>query len=294
MNNMYKKILISLALVAGLSSCNGDYTDWVQPEENTQQEVKEVAMQFTAVTDLIDLDKVEGNTVKIGDFTTANVQKITDAVYTVKAGDRSYGIPVAEDGTVAVDNLKGAVVELYGRDVEERTLEGNISAKGWTDTTDVQSQNLVVLLKTTEPVVIKVEMYKKGYIYKGLKPVYWCPKDETALAEAEIEYKDDPCTTVYVKFQVNDDLGKLSKYGDISKMYFVIWTTTIWTLPGNLAIAVHPRDSYVLVKADNGEHADPPEQRDRTEHQDLAGTPVGSHLCCRINLPERKHYSTPT
>jgi len=104
-----------------------------------------------------------------------------------------------------------------------------------------------------EEVKVFGEMYKKGYIYKGLKPVYWCPKDETALAEAEIEYKDDPCTTVYVKFQVADDLGKLAPYGDVSKMYFVIWTTTIWTLPGNLAIAVHPRDSYVLVKADNGE-----------------------------------------
>ena len=104
-----------------------------------------------------------------------------------------------------------------------------------------------------EEVKVFGEMYKKGYIYKGLKPVYWCPKDETALAEAEIEYQDDPCTTVYVKFQVRDDLGKLSQYGDLSKMYFVIWTTTIWTLPGNLAIAVHPRESYVLVKADNGE-----------------------------------------
>ena len=104
-----------------------------------------------------------------------------------------------------------------------------------------------------EEVTVFGEMYKKGYIYKGLKPVYWCPKDETALAEAEIEYQDDPCTTVYVKFQVRDDLGKLSQYGDLSKMYFVIWTTTIWTLPGNLAIAVHPRESYVLVKADNGE-----------------------------------------
>ena len=104
-----------------------------------------------------------------------------------------------------------------------------------------------------EEVKVFGAMYKKGYIYKGLKPVYWCPKDETALAEAEIEYQDDPCTTVYVKFQVKDDLGKLGQYGDISKMYFVIWTTTIWTLPGNLAIAVHPRESYVLVKADNGE-----------------------------------------
>ena len=104
-----------------------------------------------------------------------------------------------------------------------------------------------------EEVKVFGAMYKKGYIYKGLKPVYWCPHDETALAEAEIEYQDDPCTTVYVKFPVKDDLGKLAQYGDLSKTYFLIWTTTIWTLPGNMAIAVHPRESYVLVKADNGE-----------------------------------------
>ena len=60
-----------------------------------------------------------------------------------------------------------------------------------------------------EEVKVFGEMYKKGYIYKGLKPVYWCPHDETALAEAEIEYQDDPCTTVYVKFPMQDDLGKL-------------------------------------------------------------------------------------
>ncbi len=95
-------------------------------------------------------------------------------------------------------------------------------------------------------------MYQKGYIYKGLKPVYWCPKDETALAEAEIEYQDDPCTSVYVKFRMKDDLGKLSEF-DLSRTYFVIWTTTIWTLPGNMAICLHPRESYVLVKAENGE-----------------------------------------
>ncbi len=105
----------------------------------------------------------------------------------------------------------------------------------------------------SEEVRVFGEMYKKGYIYKGLKPVYWCPYDETALAEAEIEYQDDPCTTVYVKFAVCDDKGKLAQFGDVSKMYFLIWTTTIWTLPGNLAIAVHPRESYVLVKAGNGE-----------------------------------------
>ena len=96
------------------------------------------------------------------------------------------------------------------------------------------------------------KMYKNGHIYKGLKPVYWCAHDETALAEAEIEYKDDPCTTVYVKFPMHDDLGKLSAL-DKSRLYFVIWTTTIWTLPGNLAIALHPSENYAIVKAPNGE-----------------------------------------
>ena len=103
-----------------------------------------------------------------------------------------------------------------------------------------------------EEVKIFGAMYEKGYIYKGLKPVYWCPKDETALAEAEIEYQDDPCTSVYVKFPMKDDLGKLSGF-DLSSTYFVIWTTTIWTLPGNMAICLHPRERYVLVKAENGE-----------------------------------------
>ena len=103
-----------------------------------------------------------------------------------------------------------------------------------------------------EEVKIFGEMYKKGVIYKGLKPVYWCPHDETALAEAEIEYQDDPVTTVYVKFPMHDDQGKLAAY-DKDKLFFVIWTTTIWTLPGNLAIALHPRDSYALVRAESGE-----------------------------------------
>ena len=103
-----------------------------------------------------------------------------------------------------------------------------------------------------EEVKVFGRMYEKGYIYKGLKPVYWCPKDETALAEAEIEYQDDPCTSVYVKFPIADDLGKLSEF-DLSKTYFVIWTTTIWTLPGNMGISMHPSETYVLAKADNGE-----------------------------------------
>ena len=102
-------------------------------------------------------------------------------------------------------------------------------------------------------VLVFGEMFKKGYIYKGLKPVYWCPKDETALAEAEIEYKTDKCTSIYVKFRVNDDMGKLDGICDKNNTYFIIWTTTTWTLPGNLAIALNPDEDYVVVKAENGE-----------------------------------------
>ncbi|MBS5144049.1 MAG: isoleucine--tRNA ligase [Butyricicoccus pullicaecorum] len=98
------------------------------------------------------------------------------------------------------------------------------------------------------------EMAKKGYIYKGLKPVYWCPHDETALAEAEIEYQDEPCSSIYVKFAVTDDKGVITKaIGTTENVYFVIWTTTTWTLPGNLAISVNPFFEYDLVRVPNGE-----------------------------------------
>lgn len=96
------------------------------------------------------------------------------------------------------------------------------------------------------------KMAEKGYIYKGLKPVYWCPHCQTALAEAEIEYHEDPCYSIYVKFAVTDDLGKLSALGaDLNRTYFVIWTTTTWTLPGNVAICVGPEFEYSLVKAND-------------------------------------------
>ena len=96
------------------------------------------------------------------------------------------------------------------------------------------------------------KMYRNGHIYKGFKPVYWCAHDETALAEAEIEYHDDPVTTVYVKFPIHDDKGKLSHL-DLSRLYFMIWTTTTWTLPGNLGITLHPDFEYAIVKVPNGE-----------------------------------------
>ena len=103
-----------------------------------------------------------------------------------------------------------------------------------------------------EQVKVFGAMARKGLIYQGLKPTYWCPTCETALAEAEVEYADDPVTTIFVKFRVHDDQGKLSQYGDLDKMFFVIWTTTTWTLPGNMAICLNPQLDYALVRA-NGE-----------------------------------------
>ncbi|MFA7098693.1 MAG: isoleucine--tRNA ligase [Eubacteriales bacterium] len=93
------------------------------------------------------------------------------------------------------------------------------------------------------------ELYKQRFIYKGLKPVYWCPKDETALAEAEIEYGETPSASVYVKFKLSNDNGKLKNVAEKNGIYFIIWTTTPWTLPGNMAIALHPREDYSLVRA---------------------------------------------
>lgn len=95
------------------------------------------------------------------------------------------------------------------------------------------------------------EMEKKDFIYKGLKPVYWCSECKTALAEAEIEYAEDPCHSIYVKFKVSEDNGFFEKQGvDKENVYFVIWTTTTWTLPGNVAICVGPSYEYTMVKAD--------------------------------------------
>ncbi|GAA0460715.1 isoleucine--tRNA ligase [Alkalibacillus silvisoli] len=91
------------------------------------------------------------------------------------------------------------------------------------------------------------EMAKRGYIYKGKKPVYWSPSSESALAEAEIEYQDKRSPSIYVSFNVTDGNGMLD--GDEK---FVIWTTTPWTIPANLAIALHPEVDYVVASTEEG------------------------------------------
>ena len=107
----------------------------------------------------------------------------------------------------------------------------------------------ITLTKEYEKGQIEIfaDMALKGYIYKGLKPVNWSPSSESALAEAEIEYKDVTAKTIYVRFQVIEAKGPIS-VGD----YFVIWTTTPWTLPANLAICLNPLFTYGVFKTDKG------------------------------------------
>ncbi|MCM3225003.1 isoleucine--tRNA ligase [Terribacillus saccharophilus] len=103
----------------------------------------------------------------------------------------------------------------------------------------------ITLTKDYEAAQIKVfgEMAERGYIYKGMKPVYWSPSSESALAEAEIEYQDKRSASIYVAFQVKD--GKNLFQGDEK---FIIWTTTPWTLPANVAISLHPEVTYVVAQ----------------------------------------------
>jgi isoleucyl-tRNA synthetase len=97
---------------------------------------------------------------------------------------------------------------------------------------------------------------KAGYLYKGNKPVYWCPTDATALAEAEIEYADKKSPSIYVKFDLSrealasfPELQKISQTEGAVRTSIIIWTTTPWTLPANLGISLHPEFDYVALKA---------------------------------------------
>jgi isoleucyl-tRNA synthetase len=93
---------------------------------------------------------------------------------------------------------------------------------------------------------------EKGYVYKGLKPVYWCLHDRTALAEAEVEYHDHTSPSIYVRYEVTKSpVDALRRTGH--KLYALIWTTTPWTLPASLALAFHPDFEYELVDAEGGE-----------------------------------------
>ena len=105
-----------------------------------------------------------------------------------------------------------------------------------------------------EQVRVFGEMFKKGYIEKGLKPVYWCASCETALAEAEVEYADHTSTSIYVRFKFDEEsTEKIGNLVDLpnKNVYAVIWTTTPWTIPSNMAISMHPRFDYTFFTYNN-------------------------------------------
>lgn len=105
-----------------------------------------------------------------------------------------------------------------------------------------------------EQVRVFGDMYKKGYIEKGLKPVYWCASCETALAEAEVEYADHTSTSIYVRFKFDEEgVNKIKQIVDLpnDNVYTVIWTTTPWTIPSNMAISMHPRFDYTFFTYKN-------------------------------------------
>ena len=106
-----------------------------------------------------------------------------------------------------------------------------------------------------EAVIAKafVDFLHSGYVYKGLKPVHWCIKDRTALAEAEVEYKDHYSPSIYVRFQLASDAASIdAALAGRSDVYTVIWTTTPWTMPANLGISFNPKFEYVAVETEQG------------------------------------------
>src|SRR5579862_3262115 len=97
-----------------------------------------------------------------------------------------------------------------------------------------------------------VDFLDKGYVYKGLKPVNWCIHDRTALAEAEVEYENHKSPSIWVRFAIASDPADIAPELAGKRVFGLIWTTTPWTIPANLAIAYHPKFEYVAVETSSG------------------------------------------
>ena len=164
----------------------------------------------------------------------------------------THGLPIETAVTkLGYDRKKMPLAEFrkicndYALEQVERQKAGFISLGSIAD----YDHPYLTLQKGFEAKQIEVfcVMATKGLIYKGLKPVIWSPSSESALAEAEVEYKDVKSPTIFVKFAVKDGKGVLTNEDN-----FVIWTTTPWTIPANLGISVHPNFNYALVKTEAG------------------------------------------
>ena len=171
-------------------------------------------------------------------------------------GYDSHGLPIE---TAVIKDVKGGRAALTPVELRRRCRDfalGNLKGQElnfrrlgiWGD----WEHPYVTLDKRFEAVQIRVfgKMASAGYLYKGLKSVYWCANCETALAEAEVEYAEHTSTSIYVKFDVDEQsVDKLPEFArKLKDVSFVIWTTTPWTLPANLAIALHPAFNYQFIQ----------------------------------------------
>ena len=175
-------------------------------------------------------------------------------------GYDGHGLPIEN---AVVKNIKGGREALTPAELREKCREfAHKNLKGQ----EKEFKRLGVLGNWEQPyltidadyeaeqVRIFGDMYKKGYIEKGLKPVYWCASCETALAEAEVEYADHTSTSIFVRFKFEEDAVKtINNFVDTQgkDVYTVIWTTTPWTIPSNMAISLHPRLEYTFFEKDN-------------------------------------------
>lgn len=176
-------------------------------------------------------------------------------------GYDGHGLPIEN---AVVKNIKGGrealtAVELREkcREFAQKNLKGQESEFKRLGVWGDWGHPYLTIAPDFEAEQIRVfgEMYKKGYVEKGLKPVYWCASCETALAEAEVEYADHTSTSIYVRFKFEEEDKKkafaAAGINSSKDLYAVIWTTTPWTIPSNLAISLHPKFEYVFFEHKN-------------------------------------------
>jgi len=169
-------------------------------------------------------------------------------------------VPGWDNHGMPIENAVAKAFRAEKRDVDRVTLRQACReyAANWVEIQSGQFKRLGIRGQWDDPyltmsydfesTIVRVfgELAEKGYIYRGLKPVFWCATCETALADAEVEYDDHTSNSIYVRFPLLSDPKGLLEGGEQGP-YAIIWTTTPWTIPANLALAVHPDADYVLA-----------------------------------------------
>lgn len=177
------------------------------------------------------------------------------------SGFQSPYVPGWDNHGMPIENNVSAEFRKAGKKPEKLALRKRCReyAQEWVDIQRGQYKRLgiggdwenpyLTMSKSFEGMTVQVfaELAQKGYIYRGLRPIHWCTHCETALAEAEIEYADHTSHSIYVRFPLKSDPNGLFAGKDAENSFAVIWTTTPWTIPANLAVAVHPDFEYAVV-----------------------------------------------